>query len=181
MLPLRTIALVVTITLVAAACASPAGSASPGAGTSPDTGESSPSAGSGETEAPDLNALSVPTEGWATDFSIASVDLGEFLGGGPPKDGIPSIDEPRFESIADAQAWLAPTSPVISLEVGGSARAYPMAILVWHEVVNDTLGGVPVLVTFLSPLQYGARLRADPWTGPSTTSARRATSVSATS
>ena len=148
MLTPRSIALLVTIALVAAACASPAGSASPGAGTSPDPGESPPSAGGGETEAPNLNDLRVGTEGWATDFSIASVDLGEFQGGGPPKDGIPSIDEPRFESIANAQAWLAPTSPVISLEVGGSARAYPMAILIWHEVVNDTLGGVPVVVTF---------------------------------
>ena len=148
MLTPRSIALLVTIALVAVACASPPGSASPGAGTSPDPGESPPSAGGGETEAPYLNDLRVPTEGWSTDFSIASVDFGEFLGGGPPKDGIPSIDEPRFESIANAQAWLAPTSPVISLEVGGSARAYPMAILIWHEVVNDTLGGVPVVVTF---------------------------------
>ena len=148
MLTPRSIALLVTIALVAAACASPVGSASPDAGTSPDPGESPPSAGGGETEAPNLNDLRVPTEGWSTDFSIASVDFGEFLGGGPPKDGIPSIDEPRFESIANAQAWLAPTSPVISLEVGGSARAYPMAILIWHEIVNDTLGGVPVVVTF---------------------------------
>ena len=148
MLPLRTIALLVTIALVAAACASPAGSASPGAGTSPDPNAPPSSAGAGETEAPDLNDLRVPTEGWSTDFSIASVDLGVFQGGGPPKDGIPPIDAPRFESIAEAQAWLAPTSPVISLEVGGSARAYPMAILIWHEVANDTLGGVPVVVTF---------------------------------
>ena len=142
MLRLRTIALLVTIALVAAACASP------GAGTSPDSSESPPAVGGDSTEAPGLNDLRVPTEGWSTDFSIASVDLGEFQGGGPPKDGIPAIDEPRFESIANAQAWLAPTSPVISLEVGGSARAYPMAILIWHEVVNDTLGAVPVVVTF---------------------------------
>ncbi|MBA2756189.1 MAG: DUF3179 domain-containing protein [Chloroflexi bacterium] len=148
MLRLRTIALLVTIALVAAACASRAGSASPGAGTSPDSSESPPAVGGDTTEAPDLNDLRVPTEGWSTDFSIATVDLGEFQGGGPPKDGIPSIDEPRFESIANAQAWLTPTSPVISLEVGGSARAYPMAILIWHEIVNDTLAGVPVVVTF---------------------------------
>ncbi len=148
MLTPRSIALLVTIALVAAACASPAGSASPGAGTSPDSSESPPAVGGDTTEAPNLNDLRVPTEGWSTDFSIASVDLGEFQGGGPPKDGIPAIDEPRFESIANAQAWLAPTSPVISLEVGGSARAYPMAILIWHEIVNDTLGGVPVVVTF---------------------------------
>lgn len=100
------------------------------------------------TDAPDINDLRVSTANWATDFTVASVDLGEFQGGGPPKDGIPSIDEPKLESIADAQTWLAPSSPVISLDIGGSARAYPLAILVWHEIVNDTLGGVPVVVTF---------------------------------
>jgi hypothetical protein len=92
--------------------------------------------------------LRVPTAGWTTDFSIASVDLGDFQGGGPPKDGIPPIDASKFESIANAQTWLAPTSPVISLEVGGAARAYPLAILIWHEIANDTLGGTPVVVTF---------------------------------
>ncbi|MFP5343911.1 MAG: DUF3179 domain-containing protein [Candidatus Limnocylindria bacterium] len=102
----------------------------------------------GATEAPDLNDLRVPIDQWATDFRIASVDLGEFIGGGPPKDGIPPIDEPRYESIAAAQAWLDPTAPVIALEVGGAARAYPLAILVWHEIANDTLGGIPVVVTF---------------------------------
>jgi hypothetical protein len=138
----------VTIGLVAAACASPAGLASPGAGTSSLPGEPSSAPGGSGTEAPNLGDLRVTTAGWTTDFSIASVDLGEFQGGGPPKDGIPPIDEPHFETIADAQAWLAPTSPVISLEIGGTARAYPLAILVWHEIVNDTLGGTPVVVTF---------------------------------
>ncbi|MEX1171661.1 MAG: DUF3179 domain-containing protein [Chloroflexota bacterium] len=144
MLPLRPFALLVILSLVVVACASPAGNASPGPGATPDP---APSGGAG-TEAPDLNDLRVPTEGWTTDFSTASVDLGEFIGGGPPKDGIPPIDDPRFESIADAGEWLEPTAPVISLEVGGVARAYPMAILIWHEIVNDTLGGAPVVVTF---------------------------------
>jgi hypothetical protein len=90
----------------------------------------------------------VSTTGWKTDFTKASVDLGEFLGGGPPKDGIPAIDEPAYESIADARGWLEDRSPVISLEVGGEARAYPLAILMWHEIANDVLGGVPVVVTF---------------------------------
>jgi hypothetical protein len=76
------------------------------------------------------------------------VDLGDFLSGGPGKDGIPSIDEPVFESIDAARAWLGDRSPVISLQVGGEARAYPLAVLMWHEIVNDTIGGVPVVVTF---------------------------------
>jgi len=97
---------------------------------------------------PDLGALRVSTAGWSTDFTKASVDLGDFLGGGPPKDGIPAIDQPKFQSITEARGWLAERSPVISLSVGGTARAYPLAILTWHEIVNDTLGGVPVVVTF---------------------------------
>jgi hypothetical protein len=76
------------------------------------------------------------------------VNLGEFFAGGPPKDGIPAIDAPRYESIADARQWLSDRSPVISLSIGEVARAYPLAVLMWHEIVNDTLGGVPVVVTF---------------------------------
>lgn len=58
------------------------------------------------------------------------------------------MDAPALESIEAARGWLVDRSPVISLEIGGSARAYPLAILMWHEIVNDTLGGVPVVVTF---------------------------------
>jgi hypothetical protein len=90
----------------------------------------------------------VSTSGWKTDFSKASVDLAEFLGGGPPKDGIPAIERPKYESIADARGWLSDKSPVISLAVGDAARAYPLAILMWHEIANDTLGGKPLVVTF---------------------------------
>jgi hypothetical protein len=140
------------IALFAAACASASGAASPAIPAPSDPAATSTPGTSGEgpqvTDAPDINDLRVSTANWSTDFSIASVDFGEFQGGGPPKDGIPSIDEPRFESIAAAETWLTPTSPVISLDIGGSARAYPLAILVWHEIVNDTLGGVPVVVTF---------------------------------
>jgi hypothetical protein len=90
----------------------------------------------------------VSTAGWKTDFTTASVDLAEFLGGGPPKDGIPAIDDPEYESVADARRWLSDRSPVISLVVGGDARAYPLAVLMWHEIANDTLGETPVVVTF---------------------------------
>ena len=95
-----------------------------------------------------MGDLRVPTSGWKTDFSKASVPLGDFRGGGPSKDGIPAIDHPQFESIAAAGDWLIDRAPVISLEIGGPARAYPLGILIWHEIANDTLGGVPVVVTF---------------------------------
>jgi hypothetical protein len=98
--------------------------------------------------AADPSRLKFDVSEWRTDFTRASILLGQLQSGGPPKDGIPPVDEPRFESIEAARGWLPGTSPVIELDIDGSARAYPLAILVWHEIVNDTLGGVPVVVTF---------------------------------
>jgi hypothetical protein len=88
------------------------------------------------------------TFGWTTDFTRSSVDLREIFSGGPGKDGIPAIDDPRFESIAAAREWLTDQAPVIVFVEGGEARAYPIAILIWHEIVNDTVGGRPVVVTY---------------------------------
>ncbi len=82
-----------------------------------------------------------------TDFSKTSIDFDEIMSGGPPKDGIPSIDAPEFVPVAEA-GNLAATEPVIGLVVNGDARAYPLGILIWHEIVNDTVGGVPVTVTY---------------------------------
>ncbi len=88
------------------------------------------------------------TEGWSTDFSKHSVPLGELVSGGPPKDGIPSIDEPRFVSVEEADGFLEPAEPVATLELAGTTRAYPLQILVWHEIVNDVIAGRPVAVTY---------------------------------
>jgi len=85
---------------------------------------------------------------FSTDFSKHSVPYREILSGGPPKDGIPAIDEPQFVSVEAADAWLEPQEPVILVQIGDEARAYPIQILMWHEIVNDTVGGVPVTVTF---------------------------------
>jgi len=82
-----------------------------------------------------------------TDFSKHSVAFDEIISGGPPKDGIPSIDAPRFVPVAEMRA-LSATEPVIGLEIDGDARAYPLRILTWHEIVNDAVGGVPVAVTY---------------------------------
>jgi hypothetical protein len=84
---------------------------------------------------------------WSTDFSKHSVALDEFEAGGPTKDGIPAIDTPHF-TAADGIDWLEGREPVIELSVDGETRAYPLQILIWHEIVNDELGGVPVAVTF---------------------------------
>jgi hypothetical protein len=85
---------------------------------------------------------------FSTDFSRHSVPYGEILSGGPPKDGIPPIDFPSYVSVDEADEWLEPVEPVILVQVGEESRAYPLQILTWHEIVNDTLGGLPLAVTF---------------------------------
>jgi len=80
-----------------------------------------------------------------TDFSRHSVAYEEILSGGPSKDGIPAIDHPSFGADARGLAW---REPVISVAIGGEARAYPLRIMIWHEIVNDTVGGVPIAVTW---------------------------------
>ncbi|MBM3678369.1 MAG: DUF3179 domain-containing protein [Actinobacteria bacterium] len=84
---------------------------------------------------------------WKTNFSKRLVPFSEFQSGGPGKGGIPAIDRPRFAPI-DQIDFLKPEEPVIELEIGGQARAYPLQILIWHEIVNDTFGGIPIAVTF---------------------------------
>lgn len=84
-----------------------------------------------------------------TDFSKHTVPLTEIRSGGPPKDGIPAIDKPRFVSIAAARkGGLKPKEAVISVRFNGDARAYPLRIMIWHEIVNDTVGGRPVAITW---------------------------------
>ena len=96
-------------------------------------------------------ALAAPGDQWRyewpkTDFTITSVDLSEIFSGGPPKDGIPSIDDPQFAAIDEVE--LPDNEPVIGFGVGDDIRAYPLRVLMWHEIVNDVVGGVPVAVTF---------------------------------
>ncbi len=86
--------------------------------------------------------------GWTnTDFSKSSVDFKTIFSGGPPRDGIPSIDKPVFRPV-DRITNLGASEPVITLAIGTDVRAYPLRVLIWHEIVNDTVGGVPVAVTF---------------------------------
>lgn len=103
-------------------------------------------------QAQDASRLLAPFD---TDHSKHNIDLSTLQAGGPPKDGIPSIDDPSFVSIDAARSWIEPQEPVIALVMEGEARAYPLQILTFHEVVNDRVGGVPVAVTFC-PLCYSA-------------------------
>ena len=103
-------------------------------------------------EAPALLEEEAPPRGAArqfkTDFSRHTVPYAEVLSGGPPKDGIPALDDPRFISVAAAAEWLEDREPVVLVEAGGAAKAYPLQVLTWHEIVNDEVGGVPLTVTF---------------------------------
>src|SRR5215831_1347624 len=100
-------------------------------------------------------AHAVEADTLRTDISRALVPVEEIVSGGPPPDGMPAIDRPAFVSPAAAAAWLAAREPVLALEVKGDARAYPLQILMWHEIVNDVVGGVPVAVTFCTLCNSG--------------------------
>lgn len=80
-------------------------------------------------------------------FDQHSIPLDEIRGGGPPKDGIPALDTPRFVPAA-ADEFLRTDDRVLGLVHNGEARAYPLRILSWHELVNDTVAGDPLLVSW---------------------------------
>jgi hypothetical protein len=144
----------VAASLLLSACAGSSASPSPAPESQPGTPAGLPEASppTTPTVAPTLPPDEPPPAGaqyeFSTDFSRHSVSYGEILSGGPPKDGIPAIDDPQFVPVAEADAWLKPVEPVILFQVGDDARAYPIQILMWHEIVNDLVGGVPVVVTF---------------------------------
>jgi hypothetical protein len=76
----------------------------------------------------------------------SSIPADQIVSGGPPRDGIPALEEPEA-APAGAAEW-DEGEPVVGVELGGESRAYPLAILVWHEQANDSVGGVPILVSY---------------------------------
>ncbi|MCY3878520.1 MAG: DUF3179 domain-containing protein [Rhodobacteraceae bacterium] len=96
-----------------------------------------------------------------TDFDTLLVDPTEIISGGPPKDGIPALSNPVFAS-AGSETGLGEHEPVISVEIENEFRAYPIRYLLWHEIVNDRVGGMPIAVTYCplcnSGVVYDARL-----------------------
>ena len=102
-----------------------------------------------------------PTSGWKTDFSKSIIDLDQVVSGGVPRDGIPPIDNPRFQPVGSVY-HLSDNSPVVAVNVAGDARAYPLEVLTRHEIVNDVVGEIPVAVTFCplcnSALVYDRRV-----------------------
>ncbi len=96
----------------------------------------------------DIGELMLPGEIMEVEGVKHSVPLDEILGGGPAKDGIPSIDDPKFISVEEADEWLDPEGLGVALSLNGIERFYPFQVLVWHEIVNDKLGDQAALVTY---------------------------------
>jgi hypothetical protein len=84
-------------------------------------------------------------EALLSDGRPARIRVEEIDWAGVRVDGVPALEQPAHVA-ADAAAWLDADEPVVGIVAGGEARAYPLRILDWHEVVNDTLGGVPLVV-----------------------------------
>lgn len=83
-----------------------------------------------------------------TNFSRSSIEFEDIIEGGPGKDGIPSIDNPKFETVLQAQSWLDSREPVVAFVYAGEARAYPLQILMYHEIVNDEVIDQSIAVTY---------------------------------
>lgn len=137
---MRSILGLIVLTLLLSACApgftEPADSSS--AGTAVPTATLAPEA-------------AVPTGAereFSTNFNQHSVPYSQILSGGQPKDGIPAIEDADFVSVEQADDWLEPEESIVLVVIGADARAYPVQVLIWHEIVNDMLADLPVSVTY---------------------------------
>ena len=136
------------LALLAAAIATVTLTGTPGAGQKP---AATPSGKAGTACGPLLPQETPPigtSFEFTTDFSKHCVHYSEILYGGVTKDGIPAIDHPKFVGVDEGDTFIKPVEPVIAFQAGDDVRAYPIQIMIWHEIVNDTVGGVPVAVTF---------------------------------
>jgi hypothetical protein len=112
--------------------------------TGPESQPPTPAPASSSADAEDRTALENPRH---PDLPEPLIDPRDLVSGGPPPDGIPPIDDPQFAPVSEID-WLDDDEPVLSLTVGAETRAYPLQVMTWHEIVNDTVGGVPVAVTY---------------------------------
>ena len=162
--------LLVAMALLATACASSPDTQGDGT-TSSSTAESSSTASPSSTAASSTSGAesdgsapvpagpSALTDPRSDAFPDALVPIDEIISGGPPPDGIPPIDAPVFIDVVQADDLLEGAESVVALEINGDARAYPVRVMIWHEIVNDTVGGFPVSVTYCplcnSAVSYG--------------------------
>ncbi|MCH7668125.1 MAG: DUF3179 domain-containing protein [Acidobacteria bacterium] len=137
------------LVLVAAACGSASGSSDSPATTSPTGGAPETTVA---TAAPIQGVLpegpSALDNRFNESFPPPLIDPSEIRSGGPPPDGIPPIDNPQFVSVSEADVYLNDPEPVLVVDIDGDVRAYPIQIMMWHEIVNDTVGGIPVTVSY---------------------------------
>lgn len=113
-----------------------------------DPTDAPPAAGGGNPALADQRPPAGAAREFRTDFSRTIISYDEVLSGGPPKDGIPAIDAPQFVRVDEADEWLEAVEPIVRVQVGDDARAYPLQMLTWHEIVNDTVGDLPLTITF---------------------------------
>ncbi|MGH9009946.1 MAG: DUF3179 domain-containing protein [Acidimicrobiia bacterium] len=130
------------VPLVGAACGSDGSSTPRNAG-----GQAAPASLATVTPSPKENVPSALDDAEQDGLPEPLVDPAQIISGGPPPDGIPPIDQPRFHPTGDVD-FLRDTEPVLALQIGDDARAYPVQILIWHEIVNDVVGGLPATVTY---------------------------------
>jgi hypothetical protein len=135
----KTTAFLILISLFALACSK---ASAPATSASPEDVELTQVASSPKEDGP--SALKNPS---APGLPEPLVDASEIIPGGPPPDGIPPIDRPKFNRASQVR-WLKDREPVLALELETESRAYPAQILTWHEIVNDTVAGVPLTVTY---------------------------------
>jgi len=98
---------------------------------------------------------------FSTDFTRSTITFETILSGGPPKDGIPSIDSPTFISREAADQWIRPQEAVLVLRYEGRVRVYPLQILMWHEIVNDVIDGASVIVTYCPLCNTGVAFKGE--------------------
>lgn len=94
---------------------------------------------------PNIDTSEIKTTSDGTKYIVSPEDI---RGGGPSKDGIPSIDNPEFVSVSEADAWIADNELVLVMIHKDVKRVYPLQILVWHEIVNDFIADDPILITY---------------------------------
>lgn len=144
---LRTVTWLVVLALAIAACSAAASDSTDAAADAAD--DQATAAGNGDGDGGDTGSASEPPPWpWDVDDAPASVPLSEIRSGGPPPDGIPPIDDPVFEDVEAAGEWLTEQDPVLVVDRDGDTRAYPLAIMTFHEIVNDEVGGEPLVVTY---------------------------------
>lgn len=143
----------VVVLLLAAACA-PTGGATTRA-------EANPVALPQTKPSPREQTISALDNPGADGLPAPLVNPKDIISGGPPPDGIPGLDHPKFVRASDVTS-LKPREPVLALQIGDDARAYPIEIMTWHEIANDTVAGIPVAVSYCplcnSAIAYDRRL-----------------------